>query len=259
MLAALRSRLNPHCPLATLSSFLLRRGFASQTPEILKLEEIEKVLADVKADNVRVVPVGKFCDWADFMVFATGRSDWHVKNIAQAIMYKAGSFCCYGGDDRCGWVCLFGRNDLKGLIFDTNNSLIGRISGEDILTRIFQIDVNRSKWIDLSVRFSMIIVYRVIFFLMIKINEDVTPWVRGLLARRRLKQQKKVSGNRREQRARSSHSVAFSAILCCVRSTDVKAVAIVKLEMSIGEVVQLQRDLVAANKRAEEAEEDGFN
>ncbi|KAL9261235.1 Iojap-related, mitochondrial-like protein, partial [Drosera capensis] len=64
-------------------------------PEILKLEEVEKVLADVKADNVRVVPVGDFCDWADFMVFATGRSDWHVKNIAQAIMYKAGSFCCW--------------------------------------------------------------------------------------------------------------------------------------------------------------------
>ncbi|GAB2219930.1 hypothetical protein Drorol1_Dr00007570, partial [Drosera rotundifolia] len=87
------------------------------------------------------------------------------------------------------------QNDLKGLIFDTNNPLIGRISGEDILTRIFQIDVNRYKWIDLSVTFSMIIAYRVIFFLMIKINEDVTPWVRGLLARRRLKQQKKVSGN----------------------------------------------------------------
>ncbi|GAB2248187.1 hypothetical protein Droror1_Dr00008069 [Drosera rotundifolia] len=89
MLAALRSRLDPHRPLATLSSLLLRRGFASQAPEILKLEEIEKVLADVKADNVRVVPIGEFCDWADFMVFATGRSDWHVKNIAQAIMYKA--------------------------------------------------------------------------------------------------------------------------------------------------------------------------
>ncbi|KAL9268790.1 Iojap-related, mitochondrial-like protein [Drosera capensis] len=89
MLAALQSHLHPHRPLASLSS-LLRRGFASQAPEILKLEEIEKVLADVKADDVRVVPVGDICDWADFMVFATGRSDWHVKNIAQAIMYKAG-------------------------------------------------------------------------------------------------------------------------------------------------------------------------
>ncbi|GAB2219596.1 hypothetical protein Droror1_Dr00007233 [Drosera rotundifolia] len=180
MLAALRSRLDPHRPLATLSSFLLRRGFASQTSEILKLEEIEKVLADVKADNVRVVPVDEFCDWADFMVFATGRSDWHVKNIAQAIMYKAGAVMKYFNVKNLSLNFSFHfwalqgqyQNDLKGLIFDTNNPLIGRISGEDILTRIFQIDVNRSKWIDLSVIFSMIIAYRVIFFLMIKINKD---------------------------------------------------------------------------------------
>ncbi|RVW25932.1 ABC transporter G family member 11 [Vitis vinifera] len=36
-------------------------------------------------------------------------------------------------------------------------------------------NVKRSKWIDLSVIFSMIVVYRIIFFIMIKINEDVTP------------------------------------------------------------------------------------
>ncbi|GMH20773.1 hypothetical protein Nepgr_022615 [Nepenthes gracilis] len=71
------------------------RGCASLTPdkdgktEILKLEEVEKVLADVKADDVRVIPVGKYCDWTDFMVFATGRSTWHVRNIAQALIYKA--------------------------------------------------------------------------------------------------------------------------------------------------------------------------
>ncbi|KAK6922365.1 hypothetical protein RJ641_012872, partial [Dillenia turbinata] len=59
---------------------------------LLDLEEIEKVLTDVKADNVKVIPVGKNCDWADFLVIATGRSTWHVKNIAQAIIYKAGLF-----------------------------------------------------------------------------------------------------------------------------------------------------------------------
>ncbi|XP_061338727.1 protein Iojap-related, mitochondrial [Gastrolobium bilobum] len=56
---------------------------------ILDLQEIEKVLTDVKADDVKVIPVPKHCDWADFMVLATGRSTWHVKNIAQALIYKA--------------------------------------------------------------------------------------------------------------------------------------------------------------------------
>ncbi|XP_054787516.1 protein Iojap-related, mitochondrial [Prosopis cineraria] len=56
---------------------------------LLDLQEIEKVLSDVRADDVKVMPVPKHCDWADHMVIATGRSTWHVKNIAQALIYKA--------------------------------------------------------------------------------------------------------------------------------------------------------------------------
>lgn len=57
----------------------------------LNLQEVEKVLSDVKADDVKVIPVHNHCDYTDFMVIATGRSTWHVKNIAQALIYKAGS------------------------------------------------------------------------------------------------------------------------------------------------------------------------
>ncbi|XP_028772191.1 protein Iojap-related, mitochondrial-like [Neltuma alba] len=57
---------------------------------LLDLQEIEKVLGDVRADDVKVMPVPKHCDWADYMVIATGRSTWHVKNIAQALIYQAG-------------------------------------------------------------------------------------------------------------------------------------------------------------------------
>ncbi|KAK9027793.1 hypothetical protein V6N11_067616 [Hibiscus sabdariffa] len=71
----------------------LNRTFSSSTAEsisneLLSLQEVEKVLSDVRADDVSVVPVGNQCDWADFMVIATGRSPWHVKNIAQALIYK---------------------------------------------------------------------------------------------------------------------------------------------------------------------------
>jgi hypothetical protein len=34
----------------------------------------------------------------------------------------------------------------------------------------------------------MIVIYRIIFFIMIKISEDVTPWIRGYIARRRMQQ-----------------------------------------------------------------------
>ncbi|KAL8150103.1 hypothetical protein V2J09_019911 [Rumex salicifolius] len=73
---------------------LFHRSF-SLTPdsdgkmEILKLEEVEAVLKKVKADDIRIIPVGNICSWTDYMVLATGRSTWHVKNIAQAILYEA--------------------------------------------------------------------------------------------------------------------------------------------------------------------------
>ncbi|OMO52903.1 ABC transporter-like protein [Corchorus olitorius] len=76
--------------------------------------------------------------------------------------------------------------DLKGLLFDNQSPDFPKIPGEYILENVFQIDVGRSKWINLSVIFSMIFIYRIIFFFMIKISEDVTPWIRGLIARRRM-------------------------------------------------------------------------
>ncbi|XP_015572122.1 protein Iojap-related, mitochondrial [Ricinus communis] len=107
MLAALRSRsFNLSRQPASLlhGSWKLRFSgsshvFSSSTMEsssgisinkgLLDLNEVEKVLTDVKADDVKVIPVQKQCDWVDYMVIATGRSTWHVKNIAQALIYKS--------------------------------------------------------------------------------------------------------------------------------------------------------------------------
>ncbi|PON64790.1 Protein Iojap/ribosomal silencing factor RsfS [Parasponia andersonii] len=51
----------------------------SENLGLLELPEVEKILSDVRADNVKVIPAKKHNDWADFMVIATGRSTWHVK------------------------------------------------------------------------------------------------------------------------------------------------------------------------------------
>ncbi|XP_071736421.1 protein Iojap-related, mitochondrial-like [Rutidosis leptorrhynchoides] len=56
--------------------------------ELLKLEEVEKILKDVRADDVRVIPVTNHSDFANHVVVATGRSQWHVRNIAQALIYQ---------------------------------------------------------------------------------------------------------------------------------------------------------------------------
>ncbi|CAH9145849.1 unnamed protein product [Cuscuta epithymum] len=63
-------------------------GGELRSGELLKLDEVEKILTDVKADNVQVIPIQKRDEFVDFMVVATGRSAWHVRNIAQALIYK---------------------------------------------------------------------------------------------------------------------------------------------------------------------------
>ncbi|KAG8365943.1 hypothetical protein BUALT_Bualt17G0024500 [Buddleja alternifolia] len=60
--------------------------------ELLSLAEVEKILEDVGADDVKVFPAPERCEFTDYMVVATGRSPWHVRNISQALVYKAGSF-----------------------------------------------------------------------------------------------------------------------------------------------------------------------
>ncbi|KAM0851930.1 hypothetical protein ACQ4PT_052103 [Festuca glaucescens] len=85
------------------------------------------------------------------------------------------------------------QNDLVGLVFDNQDDELPKIPGEYILENVFQIDVSRSKWLDLSVLFSMIVIYRLLFFAMIKVSEDVTPWVRGYIARRRVQHKRRAA------------------------------------------------------------------
>uniref|UniRef100_A0A804N450 Protein Iojap-related, mitochondrial n=1 Tax=Zea mays TaxID=4577 RepID=A0A804N450_MAIZE len=88
-----RWRPPPHLLPRILSSSFGTSPARPQVGALLELPEVEKVLRDVRAGDVRVFPVGESglhggaC--ADYMVVATGRSDWHVRNIAQALLYKA--------------------------------------------------------------------------------------------------------------------------------------------------------------------------
>ncbi|CAI9774018.1 unnamed protein product [Fraxinus pennsylvanica] len=83
------------------------------------------------------------------------------------------------------------RNDLEGLVFDNQTPDLPKIPGEFILENIFQINLRRSKWVNLGVIFGMMIIYRLIFLMMIKINEDVAPSVHGCIARRRIQRRKR--------------------------------------------------------------------
>ncbi|CAA6669546.1 unnamed protein product [Spirodela intermedia] len=66
-----------------------------------------------------------------------------------------------------------------------------RISGEYVLEKFLQVSIHRSKWIDLGVLFSMVVIYRLLFFAMIKLGEEVVPRLRRRAARKRLLRQKR--------------------------------------------------------------------
>ncbi|PIN26122.1 putative protein related to IojAP [Handroanthus impetiginosus] len=86
--------------LASSSSSIFTRHFSSsafnsnesngseKNKELLSLAEVEKILKDVGADDVQVIAAPKRCEFTDYMVIATGRSPWHVRNISQALIYK---------------------------------------------------------------------------------------------------------------------------------------------------------------------------
>ncbi|KAK9691603.1 hypothetical protein RND81_09G207200 [Saponaria officinalis] len=103
------------------------------------------------------------------------------------------------------------QNDLKGLMFDNQTPGLPQIPGDYILEYVFQITVTRSKWLDLTVLFSMIIIYRIIFFVVIKINEDVTPWIGGYIARRRIQHKNRNQNNTTVAPDRLSQSPSLRA------------------------------------------------
>ncbi|ERN11873.1 hypothetical protein AMTR_s00020p00168290 [Amborella trichopoda] len=63
-------------------------GVRSKVEAVLNLEEVKKVLSDLRAEDIQIIPVKSQCEWTDFMVIATGTSTWHVRNIAQALIHK---------------------------------------------------------------------------------------------------------------------------------------------------------------------------
>lgn len=68
------------------------------------------------------------------------------------------------------------KNEFKGLKFpsqaDTKTSFI---SGEQVLTEFWQMDMEYSKWVDLVVLIGMVILYRVMFLAIVKVSEVVKP------------------------------------------------------------------------------------
>ncbi|KAM3275931.1 hypothetical protein ACQJBY_044366 [Aegilops geniculata] len=79
----------------------------------------------------------------------------------------------------------FYKNEFLGLTFP-NNQAGGAttITGDEILREYWQVEMGYNKWVDLAVLFGMVILYRVLFLVIMKLTEKVKPMVNGLSFRR---------------------------------------------------------------------------
>uniref|UniRef100_A0A0E0M2B6 ABC transporter domain-containing protein n=1 Tax=Oryza punctata TaxID=4537 RepID=A0A0E0M2B6_ORYPU len=79
----------------------------------------------------------------------------------------------------------FYKNEFLGLAFPKNNDQAGAgavamITGEEILKDYWQVQLRYSKWVDLAILVGMVVLYRVLFFVIVKLNEKMKPMVRRL-------------------------------------------------------------------------------
>ncbi|KAK3413486.1 hypothetical protein EUGRSUZ_I02044, partial [Eucalyptus grandis] len=92
------------------------------------------------------------------------------------------------------------KNEFEGLTFPKDlacSAQNGSISGEDVLKDIWQVETRYTKWTDLAILFEMALVYRLIFFGVLKTTETLKPIVKEIMsARRRLKGQDSVNPSR---------------------------------------------------------------
>ncbi|KAG6394501.1 hypothetical protein SASPL_145088 [Salvia splendens] len=75
----------------------------------------------------------------------------------------------------------FYKNEFEGLVLPDGHS--GQISGEEILGRVWQMEMGRSKWVDLGVVIGMVVVYRLLFWGIVTATEVIKPMNRAILAR----------------------------------------------------------------------------
>ncbi|XP_008790946.1 ABC transporter G family member 15-like [Phoenix dactylifera] len=75
------------------------------------------------------------------------------------------------------------KNDLIGLEFDPLIPGDPKLSGEYILKNFLGISLEHSKWVDLTAVFVILVCYRLLFFLILKLKERATPLLRIIYAR----------------------------------------------------------------------------
>ncbi|KAL5705183.1 ATP-binding cassette sub- G member 1 [Ranunculus cassubicifolius] len=73
------------------------------------------------------------------------------------------------------------KNEYEGLSFPSNPiDSSQNITGDEVLRVVWQVEMGYSKWVDLIILFGMVVLYRLMFFSIIKTTEIMKPIIRSL-------------------------------------------------------------------------------
>ncbi|ESW03549.1 hypothetical protein PHAVU_011G023100 [Phaseolus vulgaris] len=105
------------------------------------------------------------------------------------------------------------KNDLLGLEFEPLIPGDPKLNGEYVITHMLGIELNHSKWWDLAALFVILIGYRLLFFVVLKLKERASPLFQTLYAKRTIQQLEKRPSFRKmpsfpSQRHQTLHSLS---------------------------------------------------
>uniref|UniRef100_A0A0E0LYE7 ABC transporter domain-containing protein n=1 Tax=Oryza punctata TaxID=4537 RepID=A0A0E0LYE7_ORYPU len=72
----------------------------------------------------------------------------------------------------------FYKNEFLGLILQSNLEGHKTVSGEKVIVELFQVETGHSKWVDLAVLCGMIMTYRLLFVVIVKVLDIVKPMLK---------------------------------------------------------------------------------
>nr|BAJ96411.1 predicted protein [Hordeum vulgare subsp. vulgare] len=75
------------------------------------------------------------------------------------------------------------KNEFFGLVFPNLAGVDGVITGQYILKNNLQVELGYSKWVDLAILLGMVIIYRVIFLVLIKVSDVAKPMIKSFMVK----------------------------------------------------------------------------
>ncbi|KAI3873926.1 hypothetical protein MKW98_001575 [Papaver atlanticum] len=119
------------------------------------------------------------------------------------------------------------KNEFEGLSFPRNQgSSSSTITGVEILETVWQMPTGYSKWIDMVIMFGMVVLYRLMFFSIIKISEKIKPILQTFLVAQHKQTKQSNNGtplhniskqSNQIMARRSSHTFSVDLTICTLQ------------------------------------------